>query len=237
MRARGLTKTNHSTAQLATTGLTDNSIDALWEYRYRVRTWTISGSFVFDLPVDPNKTVTFTGTWQSGYEPGGGYLGGELDSTIQTGAQWGGASEINSTITFGGDCIPSVPHGGGPLTISDLSILRPELTVVPPSTRAQATVTLALSFYIDLLATPPDDKFTFTISTVAVGTPFSATIDGRSVTVYVSDIGQGWPFGATVMTPTLSFTPLAYWPYSDGTTPIWNAATGAQLAPTWQTPM
>lgn len=233
MRVRGLTKTNHSTAQLATTGLTDNDIDALWNLRYRVRRWAVAGTLAFNHATVPDQSVSFTGFLESQYEPSGGYEGGELDSTIQAGAQ----SSSTATFDFAGDILGAPTYAAGNMTIGDISILRPEYAVVTPSTRAQCAFTLSTTIALTLL---PNGVFTpfyaMNLWTDAVGNPFTGTLNGRNVPLYCNVYAFGDP-GTTVITPTLALTPDSYWPYSDGTTPVWNATTGAQLAPTFQMPM
>lgn len=231
MRARGLTKTNHSTAQLATTGLTDNDIDALWKLRYRVKTWALAGTLAFNHASVPDQSVSFTGTLTNQYSD-------ELDCTIQSGV----VLTVASPVIFTGDVTsPPTPFGTGDMTIGDVAILRPEYTVVPPSTRAQASLEVEIYLYMELL---PNGVFVpeygMYLQTVPgdspVGTPFTGTLNGRNVQLYNRVILRGDP-GTTIITPTLTLTPATYWPYSDGTTPVWNAATGAQLAPTFQVPM
>jgi len=226
MRARGLTKTNHSTAQLATTGLTSNTIDTLWKCRYRVRTWAVAGTLAFNHAAVPDQSVSFTGTMENQYTD-------EVDCTIQTGVQ----VTANSTFAFTGDIHGLPTYAQGSATIGDIAILRPEYAVVPPSTRAQCSFVTASTIALTLL---PNGVFTpfyaMNIWTDVVGNPFTGALDGSNVQLYLNVYSRG-DTGDTAITPTFTLTPLAYWPYSDGTTPIWNAATGAQLAPSFQLPM
>lgn len=230
MRARGLTKTNHSTAQLSTTGLIDNDIDALWEYRYRVRTWAVSGSIIVD-PGDPgggNYNLTFSGNLYNDQDPEEVSIfgGGEPALTVQTGSQWDYIAD--HPWIFGGDT-PAGASGATTMTIGDIAILRPEYTVIGLSKRAQAVITWDFHIQWDIL----DAVIRFgNVSDAASFGTLDATIDGRTLLGEVDDIG-----GMASVDVEVTITPQAWWPYSDGITPIWNATTGAQLAPTWQTPM
>jgi len=230
MRARGLTQTNHSTAQLATTGLTDNSIDALWEYRYRVRTWAVAGTISVDYG-DPGGTtynLTFSGNLYNSQDPDEpAILGdGEPVLTVQTGSRWD--VDVTQPWIFGGDT-PAGANGATTMTIGDIAILRPEYAVVGPSTRAQCSIAWDFHVHWDIL----EDVIRFgNVSTDSAFGTLTATLDGRTLTGQVDDIG-----GMASMEVEVTITPAAWWPYSDGTTPIWNAATGAQLAPSFQLPM
>lgn len=232
MRARGLTQTDHSTEQLVTTGLTDDTIDSLWEYRYRVRKWTVSGSFLFDNPFTPDQTANFTGTMYSTQDPDEATIlgGAEPLVTVQAGAQWD--EVVGDPWVFTGDVTAPGCTGDGTLTIGDIAILRPHIAVVPPSTRAQCAATWALNFVITL-----DDlsEYAFSIGTDEIGggaSTVTAELDGRVLTGDIEDV-----FGSVVVTATIDFTMLEWWEYSDGVAPVWNSATGAKLLPTYQNPM